>query len=72
MEKIMNKLVLGASLAAVSLTVFALETIQLGNLRITCPNQCVQVRNGDNISVSDSKGAQIEIVRLDQEAPLDP
>lgn len=68
----MNKLVLGAVLASASLLVFALETVTYGDLRITCPNQCVQVRNGDNISIEDSEGAEITVERLAQEDQLAP
>lgn len=68
----MNRIVLGVVFAAIAFAAFARETIRLGNLQITCPNQCVQVRNGDNVTVTDSRGAQLEIILLDQQGPVDP
>ena len=68
----MNKFVLMVVLATVSLAAFALETIQLGNLRFTCPNQCVMTRNGDDISISDSQGADITVERVSEDKPTDP
>lgn len=68
----MKNIILGLVLAAIPFAVLASETVTVGNLKITCPNACVVTRQGDNVSIVDSLGGELEIEFLDQEGPLEP
>lgn len=70
-EKLMLAMMAGLSLVA--LAVIAAETVQVGNMRVTCPNSCVVTNNGDNtVSVVDSAGGRLSIQFVSMDDAIDP